>query len=105
MLRARGLSSSTRCRCVLALAAVMAMFGAAQAQAATGRVLVFHPDPAGHPEVGAGIKAINDLGRTGDFQVDATRNASDFTGANLARYRAVVFLNTFGNRLNGEQEG
>jgi glucose/arabinose dehydrogenase/type 1 glutamine amidotransferase len=105
MLRAKGLSSSTRCACVLALAAVMAMFGAAQAQAVTGRVLVFHPDPAGHPEVAAGIKAINDLGRTGDFQVDATRNASDFTGANLARYRAVVFLNTFGNRLNGEQEG
>jgi glucose/arabinose dehydrogenase/type 1 glutamine amidotransferase len=105
MLTAKGLSSSTRCGCMLAVAAMMALLGAAQAQAATGRVLVFHPDPAGHPEVSAGIKAINDLGRSGDFQVDATRNASDFTGANLARYRAVVFLNTFGNRLNGEQEG
>ena len=48
---------------------------------------------------------MNDLGRQGDYQVDATQNATAFTGANLARYRAVVFLNTSGNRLNGEQEG
>jgi glucose/arabinose dehydrogenase/type 1 glutamine amidotransferase len=90
---------------MLAVAVLMALFGAAQARADSGRVLVFHPDPAGHPEVSAGIQALKDLGRAGDFQVVDTRNATDFTGTNLARYRAVVFLNTPGNRLNGEQEG
>jgi len=90
---------------LLAVAAFMLLLCAPQAQAETGRVLVFHPDPAGHPEVTAGIKAMGDLGRAGDFQVDATSSAGAFTGANLARYRAVVFLNTPGNRLSGEQEG
>jgi glucose/arabinose dehydrogenase/type 1 glutamine amidotransferase len=105
MLSAKSLSSSRRGGCVLAIAALVAVFGAAQAQAATGRVLVFHPDPAGHPEVSAGVKALTDLGRANDFRVDETTSATAFTGSNLARYRAVVFLNTFGNRLNGEQEG
>jgi len=105
MLSANGPSSSKRWGYLLAVAAVMVLFGAAPARAETGRVLVFHPDPAGHPEVAAGIKAMGDLGRAADFQVDATQSATAFTGANLARYRAVVFLNTPGNRLNGEQEG
>ena len=105
MLSANGPSSTNRWGYLLAVAALMVLLGAAPARAATGRVLVFHPDPAGHPEVSAGISAMTDLGRAGDYQVDATRNASDFTGANLARYRAIVFLNTPGNRLNGEQEG
>ena len=105
MLSAKDLSSSSLWRYVLALAAVMLPLFASDAQAVTGRVLVFHPTTTGNPEVTAGIAAINDLGRSGDFQVEATPNATDFTGANLARYRAVVFLNTSGNRLNGEQEG
>src|SRR5688572_22123062 len=89
----------------LGVAAVIALAGAAQAQAQAPRVLVFHPGTAGHPEVSAGIAAIRDLGAQGGFQVTATSRATDFRGANLARYRAVVFLNTAGNRLNGEQEG
>ena len=105
MLSAQGVSSSRRWRYALALVAVLVPLWAAEAQAATGRVLVFHPNPTGNPEVSAGIAAMNDLGRQGDYQVDATQNATAFTGANLARYRAVVFLNTSGNRLNGEQEG
>ena len=47
----------------------------ASAQAQTPRVLVFHPDPAGNPEVAAGVSAITSLGRQGGFQVTATRNA------------------------------
>jgi glucose/arabinose dehydrogenase/type 1 glutamine amidotransferase len=98
-------TSSNRWLYALAVAVVMALSGASQAHAATPRVLVFHPGTAGHPEVSAGIGAISDLGRGGGFQVVATSKATDFTGANLARYRTVVFLNTAGNRLNGEQEG
>jgi glucose/arabinose dehydrogenase/type 1 glutamine amidotransferase len=92
-------------RHIVVLAGVMAVVGTAQAQAATPRVLVFHPGTSGHPEVSAGIDAIQDLARQGGYRVDATQRASDFTGANLSRYRTVVFLNTAGNRLNGEQEG
>jgi type 1 glutamine amidotransferase len=105
MLSAKGPSSSKWWGRMLAVAALMVLLGAAQARADTGRVLVFHPDPAGHPEVSAGIGAMRDLGRRGDFQVDATSNTTAFTGSNLAPYRAVVFLNAAGNRLNGEQEG
>jgi glucose/arabinose dehydrogenase/type 1 glutamine amidotransferase len=90
---------------MLAVAGVVALAGTADAHAATPRVLVFHPGTAGHPEVSAGIQAIGDLGRRGGFQVDTTQRAGDFTGASLDRYRAVVFLNTAGDRLNGEQEG
>ena len=82
-----------------------ALMAAGPAQAQTPRVLVFHPGTAGHPEVAAGIQAIDQISRTGGFRVTATTLAGDFTGTNLARYRGVVFLNTAGNRLNGEQEG
>jgi glucose/arabinose dehydrogenase/type 1 glutamine amidotransferase len=98
-------SSFKRSRYMLAVAVAIALGGAGQAHAATPRVLVFHPDTAGHPEVAAGVGAIGDLARQGGFRVDATQRSTDFTGANLARYRTVVFLNTAGNRLNGEQEG
>jgi glucose/arabinose dehydrogenase/type 1 glutamine amidotransferase len=97
---------SRRLACTLATAVVMALLGAAQANAQAGsRVLVFHPGTAGHPEVTAGLQALTDLGRRGGFQIDATQNASDFNAMNLARYRAVVLLNTAGDRLNNEQEG
>ena len=89
----------------LAAALTGALIAAGQAQAAPARVLVFHPGTAGHPEVAAGIQAISDLARSGGYQVTATERATDFTGSSLARYRTVVFLNTTGNRLNGEQEG
>jgi glucose/arabinose dehydrogenase/type 1 glutamine amidotransferase len=97
--------SAKRWLFMLAVAGATALIGAAQAHAAPTRVLVFHPGTAGHPEVSAGIQAIRDLGRSGGFAVDATASATDFRGANLTRYRTVVFLNTAGNRLNGEQEG
>ena len=105
MLSGIGPSSTRRWGSVLATAAVMVLLGAPQASAESGRVLLFHPDPSGRPEVSAGIDAVKAISRTADLQVDATSSAGAFTGANLARYRTVVFLNTPGSRLNGEQEG
>ncbi|WP_329109531.1 ThuA domain-containing protein [Micromonospora sp. NBC_01699] len=57
-----------------------------------------------HDSVGAGISAIEELGRENGFRVDATEDAGAFTAANLAQYEAVVFLSTTGDALNSEQQ-
>jgi hypothetical protein len=67
------------------------------------KVLVFHgaTDPATDK---AAVAAIERLGRTHDFGVDETADAAAFTPANLAKYRAMVFLSTTGDVLNADQE-
>ncbi|WP_053227236.1 OmpL47-type beta-barrel domain-containing protein [Solirubrobacter soli] len=66
------------------------------------KVLVFSgPSDA---TIDAGVNAIKDLGTANDFAVDTGSDASVFTAANLANYRAVVFLNNAGDRLNAAQE-
>ena len=87
------------------VAGVLLSAAPASAQTQQARVLVFHPDPAGRPDVSAGVSALTALSRDGGFRVDATSRPTDLTAANLARYRAVAFLNANGDRLNAEQEG
>ena len=66
------------------------------------KVLVFHgPSDA---TVDAGVDAIKDLGTANDFKVDASTDAADFTAPTSRSYRAVVFLNNAGDRLNAAQE-
>jgi cytochrome c len=69
------------------------------------RVLVFSKT-AGfrHDAIPAGVTAVRELGAEGGFDVDATEDAAAFTASNLARYRAVVFLNTSGEVFNDEQK-
>src|SRR6478752_10023942 len=69
------------------------------------RVLVFSKT-AGfrHSSIGVGLAAIRKLGQENGFSVDATEDASAFTSKNLARYRAVVFLNTTGDVLDPAQQ-
>jgi hypothetical protein len=50
------------------------------------------------------VAALRNLGAANDFAVDATEDAGQFTTANLGRYKAVVFLSTTGDVLNGEQQ-
>jgi type 1 glutamine amidotransferase len=52
-----------------------------------------------HESIPAGIQALRDL-----FHLDATEDAGAFTADNLARYRAVVFLNTSGTVLDTGQK-
>ncbi|MEW9551981.1 ThuA domain-containing protein [Nonomuraea sp. NPDC050783] len=95
----------------LSAAAVAITFAAAAAvhavpaQAAAFKVLVFSKT-AGfrHDAIPAGIQAIRDLGSAGDFAVDATEDSAAFTAANLAQYKAVVFLSTTGDVLNDTQQ-
>ncbi|GAA4973698.1 ThuA domain-containing protein [Actinoplanes utahensis] len=57
-----------------------------------------------HDSIGAGVQAIRDLGAANNFTVTATEDATAFTGANLAQYEAVVFLNTTGDVLDAGQQ-
>jgi type 1 glutamine amidotransferase len=52
-----------------------------------------------HESIGAGIEALRGL-----FRLDATEDPGAFTAENLARYRAVVFLNTSGTVLDAGQK-
>ncbi|NJP98764.1 DUF1080 domain-containing protein [Nonomuraea sp. FMUSA5-5] len=90
---------------VAALIAAAMLIPAVPAQAAAFKVLVFSKT-AGfrHDSIPAGIQAIRELGATGDFTVDATEDGNAFTAANLAQYRAVVFLSTTGDVLNDTQQ-
>ena len=69
------------------------------------RVLVFSKTAAyRHDAIAAGVVAVRELGAEGGFAVDATEDAAAFTPENLARYRAVVFLNSSGEVFDDEQK-
>ncbi len=57
-----------------------------------------------HSSIPEGVAAIQKLGTENNFRIDTTREASWFTTDSLAKYAAVVFLNTTGDVLNPEQE-
>jgi cytochrome c len=75
------------------------------ARSQESRVLVFSKT-AGfrHSSIGVGIAAVKKLGQENGFSVDATEDAGAFTSKNLARYRAVVWLNTTGDVLDAAQQ-
>jgi type 1 glutamine amidotransferase len=52
-----------------------------------------------HESIPAGVQALREL-----FRIDATEDPGAFTPDNLARYRAVVFLNTSGTILDAGQK-
>src|SRR2546423_651799 len=75
------------------------------ARAQQPRVLVFSKT-AGfrHSSIPNGKAAILKLGQENGFAVDTTEDAAAFTSKNLARYAAVVFLNTTGDVLDDAQQ-
>src|SRR6266567_5799826 len=79
----------------------------ASGQSPAFKVLVFSAT-AGyrHASITNGIALIQMLGTTNNFAVDTTEDATWFTDANLAQYKAVIFLNTTGDVLtNAQQQG
>ncbi|MGV3707130.1 MAG: ThuA domain-containing protein [Arcticibacter sp.] len=71
------------------------------------RILVFFKT-AGfyHKSIPIGIRAIQELGRKNQFEVDTTANSSVFSSSTLHQYDAVVFLNTTGDIMDdAEQTG
>ncbi|RKN45305.1 ThuA domain-containing protein [Micromonospora endolithica] len=90
---------------VLAVLALTTPATPASAADAPYDVLVFSKT-AGfrHDAIPAGIQAIRDLGAANSFTVTATEDAGQFTTTNLARFEAVIFLNTTGDVLNSSQQ-
>src|SRR4051812_21360941 len=83
-------------------ATMFCLFSAASAFAQSPRVLVFHgPTDAVNS---AGVGALEALGTANNFAVDNTADATQFNATNLARYRAVVFLDNKGDLLSTAQE-
>ena len=75
------------------------------ARSQESRVLVFSRTTGfRHTSIAVGIAAVRKLGQENRFSVDATEDASAFTTKNLARYSAVVFLNTTGDVLDPAQQ-
>jgi cytochrome c len=69
-------------------------------------VLVFSKTTAfRHDSIPQGIAAIEQLGTEHGFAVDSTEDAAQLSDANLARYKAVIFLNTTGDILDANQKG
>jgi type 1 glutamine amidotransferase len=78
--------------------------GSAQAAADQGAILVFSKTAAyRHKSIPAGIAAVEALGEQAGLRVDVSESASAFSDERLARYRAVVFLNTSGDVLDVSQ--
>jgi type 1 glutamine amidotransferase len=76
-----------------------------EADAPRFRVLVFSKTEGfRHASIPDGKRAIQQLGAEHDFAVDTTENAAAFTEDTLARYDAVVFLNTTGDVLDAGQQ-
>ncbi|NBE84657.1 ThuA domain-containing protein [Micromonospora rubida] len=57
-----------------------------------------------HDSIAVGTQAVRDLGAANGFTVTATEDATAFSTANLARYEAVLFLNTTGDVLDATQQ-
>jgi cytochrome c len=92
--RVRALRSARHLAWLLVVAGcAFALPATASAAPPEYRVLVFTPRD-GDQTSNAGVKAIRDLGRSGGFSVVAATDPELFHADSLARFRAVVFLNT-----------
>lgn len=69
------------------------------------RVLVFTKTVGyQHSSISAGVQAIRNLGDSNGFYTDTSSSADFFNEDTLKKYAAVIFLNTTGDLLKGNQE-
>jgi type 1 glutamine amidotransferase len=57
-----------------------------------------------HASIAAGIAAIQKMGKENGFDVDTTTDAALFSGKNLKRYAALIFLSPTGNVFDTVQK-
>ncbi|WP_422509493.1 ThuA domain-containing protein [Stenotrophomonas sp. GZD-301] len=90
---------------LLSLLLVLMHAPAAQAGPAPERALVFtRTVEYGHESIPAAVAALQRVATAEGMQADHSENAADFTAANLARYRVVVFASTTGDVLDDQQQ-
>ena len=91
---------------VLGLVLLLCLAFPRPAAAVPYKILVFSKT-AGfrHDSITNGIAAIQSLGASNNFIVDASEDATVFSDTNLAQYQAVVFLSTTGDILDAGQQG
>lgn len=71
----------------------------------TPRILVFTKTSGFyHESIPSGIAAIQKMAMEKGFEVDTTKDATNFTEKQLRKYSAVVFLSTTQNVLNADQQ-
>ncbi|WP_411849639.1 ThuA domain-containing protein [Stenotrophomonas sp. LGBM10] len=69
------------------------------------RVLVFtRTVEYRHESIPAAVASLQRIAAADGMQADHSENAADFTAANLARYRVIVFASTTGDVLDDEQQ-
>lgn len=104
ILASRLLKLALACTIVALVALTPTFSGAAPAF----KVLIFKNTPALErfhaPAVAAGVTAITELGQANNFAADVTDNPASFTSANLAQYRAVIFLSSEGQSFTTSQK-
>jgi uncharacterized protein len=57
-----------------------------------------------HESIQEGVIAFKKMAERNNFDVDWQENTDFITEANLAKYQAIIFLNTTGDVLNDEQQ-
>src|SRR6267142_2066135 len=99
------ITASRLCVCLLAASCVLFLGPLAAAQSPSYKVLIFSAT-AGfrHASITNGIQTIQMLAATNNFSVDTTEDATQFTDANLAQYKAIIFLSTTGDVLTNAQQ-
>jgi cytochrome c len=104
----RCMRSALAARCLLGPLATLAVLlanAAAQTTDSSFAVLVFSKTTGfRHDSIPEGIAAIRVLGSENGFTVDETEDAGRFSDAILARYKAIVFINTTGDILDRDQK-
>jgi len=84
--------------------ASLSMAAEIQKPALAFRALVFSKnDGFRHKSIEAGVRAVEQLAATNNFQAEATDDAAALTPTNLARFQVVVFMNNCGSLLNTTQ--
>ena len=99
------MAKSIRYEVLAAIVSLLACLPFSSSAQTGKRMLVFSKTKAfRHASIPAGQKALIKLGAENGITVDTTENSTVFTEDNLARYGAVIFLNTTGDVLDTEQQ-
>ncbi|MFT7067126.1 MAG: cytochrome c, partial [Sediminicola sp.] len=91
-------------RVITACIALIFSFSACTEKQKTNLMVFSKTDGFRHESINAGKDALLKMSKEKDFDVTFTEDAEQFNDKELKKYSAVVFLNTTGDVLNGEQQ-